>query len=80
MTNLNQFRIHTDADSRTGVPTAFVPLPYNVRRVIELGCQCPYCKANPERTPKWDTLAISIDGETWIVHYPEIANRFENRQ
>ncbi len=51
--------------------TAFVRLPYNLQRPIEGGCQCSWCKKN-DITPMWDTLAISDDGHTWSVHFPEL--------
>jgi len=55
--------------------TIFVPLPKNAQKEIDGGCQCQFCRANPDRTPMWDTLAIdardSGSNWTWIVHYPE---------
>jgi hypothetical protein len=38
-------------------------------------CRCPYCKAHPELTPKWDTLAVQQQSgkpdHTWTVHMPD---------
>jgi len=59
--------------------TIYVPLPPEARRRIAGGCQCPYCRAHPERIPQWDTLALSATplerDFTFTVHYPEIAER-----
>jgi hypothetical protein len=67
---LNGIRVH-----RTG-GTIFVPLPKESQSVIEGGCTCNYCKAHPELTPMWDTLAIATKARgsdhTWTVHYPEL--------
>jgi hypothetical protein len=53
--------------------TLFFPLPTSAQRPITGGCQCRVCKTRPEKTPMWDTLAVSSqDGSTWIVHYPEL--------
>ena len=50
------------------------------------GCRCPFCTANPDRTPRWDTLAIPLDDlrhppgqpipggaypHAWTIHAPE---------
>jgi len=53
--------------------TVFMPLTYNLRRVINGGCQCPHCKAHPHEVPMWDTLAAHPDSKySWVVHYPEL--------
>ena len=56
--------------------TLFVALPVELQRTIEGGCQCPHCKAHPDKTPMWDTLAIDASARrhTWTVHYPELAH------
>lgn len=54
--------------------TMFVALPVNYRSPIKGGCSCNYCKANPDKTPMWDTLAVNPDADySWTVHFPEIA-------
>ena len=56
--------------------TIFVRLPDDAQRPCGT-CSCSYCKANPERTPMWDTLAIATskpaDGPdtVWTVHMPD---------
>lgn len=37
------------------------------------GCKCEYCRAHPELTPRWDTLAVCDDrtGHSSAVHYPD---------
>ncbi len=39
------------------------------------GCDCPYCKAHPNETPSWDTLAIPLKISptdfSWTVHMPD---------
>jgi hypothetical protein len=56
--------------------TIFIPLPAAISRPIPGGCQCFYCKAHPDQTPTWDTLAVSPGTQyAWTVHYPEIAGR-----
>lgn len=55
--------------------TVFVPLPPRLHAAIAGGCQCPYCKRHPERTPMWDTLATAEGCAPWVVHYPELAGR-----
>jgi len=53
--------------------TLFIPLPKEAQEPINCGCDCNYCKANRDKTPMWDTLAVSPDSEwTWTVHYPEL--------
>lgn len=58
--------------------TVFMALPPETRSPIEGGCQCPYCKANPSKTPSWDTLAINAKGSdrSWTVHFPELDKSF----
>jgi hypothetical protein len=58
--------------------TIFIRLPDALQRPIDGGCHCGYCKANPDKTPKWDALAVAADKEhvdqpntTWTVHMPE---------
>lgn len=57
--------------------TLFVSIPAELAAPIPGGCQCDYCKAHPEETPKWDTLALPAkarnkQGEhTWTVHMPD---------
>lgn len=54
--------------------TVFLPLPAAMRRPIIFGCNCPFCKAHPNETPSWDTLAGHPDQRwTWTVHFPEVA-------
>jgi hypothetical protein len=54
--------------------TLFVALPPELQRPIEGGCQCRFCKADLNKPPMWDTLAIAAnaEGRTWTVHYPEL--------
>jgi hypothetical protein len=53
--------------------TFFARLPENAKRAIDGGCQCAFCKAHPDKTPAWDTLAVDPDSCTaWTVHYPEM--------
>lgn len=63
---MNHIRQHRGA--------TFVPLPEKLRRDIEWGCDCKFCKAHPDRKPQWDALGITIDNpqETWVVHFPEL--------
>lgn len=56
--------------------TLFVPIPREL--AADCGhCDCDYCKAHPDVTPKWDTLALAANpkdrnGEhTWTVHLPD---------
>ena len=37
--------------------TTFVKLPEPLRRPIEGGCSCNFCKEHPRLTPSWDTVA-----------------------
>jgi hypothetical protein len=56
--------------------TLFVALPVEVQKPIAGGCKCNYCLWNPEKTPMWDTLALSPDSQyTWTVHYPDLEVR-----
>jgi hypothetical protein len=49
----------------------FVTLPYSLRKPINGGCSCDYCKDHPNATPAWDTVAT--DGiDSWTIHYPEM--------
>ena len=53
-------------------PTTFIALPVEAQLPIIHGCQCSYCKANPDKQPMWDTLAVSDAPYAWTVHYPEL--------
>lgn len=55
--------------------TVVMPLPHLMRRPISGGCQCPFCKTHPDRTPMWDALAghPKDPGFTWTIHYPDLA-------
>lgn len=57
--------------------TMFVALPRSLRRDIDGGCVCNFCKAHPNEKPQWDTLAVDSTapdiGKAWPVHYPEVA-------
>jgi hypothetical protein len=55
--------------------TQFVALPVIAQRPIEGGCDCRYCKAHPNRTPKWDTLAFVSSTDAWTVHFPDLAEK-----
>ncbi len=82
MTNLNGLPVTRYDSKATGCSTIFVPLPPALHRPIEGGCACEVCKARPDRTPMWDTLAIAAKPTkntvqfhrdfTWTVHYPEL--------
>lgn len=52
--------------------TTYIRLPAQLQRPTD-GCVCTYCKAHPERTPTWDTLAIpkGVPGTAWTVHMPD---------
>ena len=57
--------------------TLYLRLPETLRRPIESGCDCPYCKAHPKLKPLWDTLAAPLkptgsDDHCWVVHHPEV--------
>ena len=52
--------------------TTFIKLPPHLRKPITYSCECPHCKDHPNREPHWDTLAFDADGNTWVVHYPEL--------
>jgi hypothetical protein len=53
--------------------TSFVALPVEAQSPIAGGCHCSYCKANPDKRPMWDTLAIGADTpRAWTVHYPDL--------
>ena len=61
------FKVHKRGD------TLFVALPPGATVAILQGCQCAFCKANPDKTPSWDTLAIDPESErAWTVHFPEL--------
>lgn len=55
--------------------TVFIALPAELRRPIEGGCQCVWCRRHPALTPSWDTLAVgrTDGGYAWTVHYPEFS-------
>lgn len=70
MTSLNGASIVRRRD------TIFIALPAPLQIPIEGGCDCPYCKAHPDRIPAWDTLAVpakpGVKPDTaWTVHNPE---------
>lgn len=68
MTSFNGLSVKT----RDG--TLFVALPPAAQTAIGYGCECPYCKAHPDKTPMWDTLAVAPHhNRTWTVHYPEFS-------
>ena len=72
---MNGIRV-TKRKDKDGTITLFIPLPTHLQRTIEGGCDCSFCKANPDKPAKWDTMAISPDGEwTWTVHYPDLQGR-----
>lgn len=56
--------------------TLFVRLPDELQTPCN-GCSCAWCKAHPDKTPMWDTLAIAISkpskgtDTTWTVHMPD---------
>jgi hypothetical protein len=53
--------------------TLFMPLPGDLRRPIEGGCSCAFCKAHPDLVPQWDVVACSpASPYAWTVHYPEL--------
>jgi hypothetical protein len=56
-------------DAESGA--TYIRLPVQLQRPIDGGCHCPSCKANPTRTPTWDTLAIPPKGTAWTVHMPD---------
>ena len=65
--------------------TLFVPIPKELAQDIPGGCDCPYCKAHPNETPKWDCLALPAKPEAktshvWTVHYPGIAHKGKSWQ
>ncbi len=62
--------------------TLHYPLPHTLHRPIAGGCQCPYCTDHPHNIPQWDTLAVdtSDPSRTWIVHYPELSHRRNQRR
>jgi hypothetical protein len=54
--------------------SVYVRIPYELRRVIDGGCSCRYCKEHKGEVPTWDTLGIPLEGQrrtTWTVHAPE---------
>ena len=51
--------------------TNFVSLPPPAQRPIDGGCHCSFCKANPDRTPMWDTLAFTNSEDAFTVHMPD---------
>ena len=57
----------------------FIRLPDALQVPIDR-CGCPFCKAHPDKTPMWDTLAVHVDADprstrsqdyTWTVHMPD---------
>ncbi len=54
--------------------SAYLRIPSELRRVIDGGCGCTYCKTHPAETPTWDTLGVPLIGQrrsTWTLHAPE---------
>jgi hypothetical protein len=55
----------------------YMRLPPDLQREITGGCECAYCKAHPDQTPMWDTMAISANNPnrdrdwTWTLHMPD---------
>jgi len=69
----------------------FIRLPIALQKPCPgNSCQCDYCKAHPEETPAWDTLAVKIPPDsnptmagqpaseyhTWTVHMPDTSAFF----
>ena len=56
---------------------AYIRIPRELQQPINGGCECYYCKANPDITPKWDTLLVPTTrprkGNDYVshVHMPE---------
>lgn len=73
--------------------TLFVRLPIALQKPCG-NCTCDYCKAHPNETPAWDTLAMAIPTRhnptnagakgsyqhTWTVHMPDTAAFFRIAQ
>lgn len=61
-------------DTRNGQTrtTLYLHIPDELSTPCD-GCSCDYCKAHPDRIPRWDTLAVCDEhgGHSWTVHYPE---------
>ena len=59
-----------------GPDAIYLRLPAALQRDCG-GCSCDYCKAHPEHTPTWDTLAIPMhetdkrNDTSWTVHMPD---------
>jgi hypothetical protein len=62
------------------LPSAiYLRIDPGLRRPIDGGCSCTYCRNHPDSRPMWDTLAIPLDPigstpdrrGTWTVHAPE---------
>lgn len=54
--------------------SAYVRIPEELRRPIDGGCSCNYCKTHRDEVPSWDTLGVPLEGQrmdTWTVHAPE---------
>jgi hypothetical protein len=52
----------------------YLRIPRSLAKDIELGCSCDYCKAHPDKTPKWDTLCVPLKGSyqyACTVHMPD---------
>jgi hypothetical protein len=54
--------------THNGMTTLYAPLPRGAWRPVGR-CDCSVCKG---AEGYWDTLALSADGSTWTVHYPEL--------
>jgi len=61
----------------------YMRIPADLQKPITGGCSCSFCRQHPDRTPMWDTLAVTTrapkDGDhdhAWTIHMPEQARRF----
>lgn len=64
---------------RPGATCTFIRLPVEMQRAIPEGCVCEFCLANPDKVPRWDTLAVPHKGRhksnsnyCFTVHMPEM--------
>lgn len=64
----------------------WIPIPDEIAEPIDGGCDCDWCKAHPDRVPKWDAICIArnpddkarnvggiITTRAHTVHYPELS-------
>ena len=61
----------------------YMRLPAALQRPITGGCSCSFCRQHPDRTPAWDTLAITTRrpqqqsaDHAWTVHMPDPRRKF----